>query len=147
VSRRLPMPIWTNESAGPRAVIEVTDSAKREAFANILTSGGYSVRTCGGPEATDDRCPLVEFGHCDGVGRADVVVHSMRQYDPRNREVLAQIRARHPETPVVVEVPRPLVESRPDDYVGCTVVLQPVTRERLLEALDAALGGTAGDQA
>jgi len=146
VSRRLPMPIWTSESAGPRVVIEVTDFAKREAFASILTSRGYAVRTCAGPEATDDRCPLVEFGHCDGVGRADMVVHSMRQHDPRNREVLAQIRALHPETPVVVEAPRPLVEARPDDYVGCTVVFQPVTRERLLEALDAALGTPVVDQ-
>jgi hypothetical protein len=127
-------------------VIEVTDFAKREAFASILTSRGYAVRTCAGPEATDDRCPLVEFGHCDGVGRADVVVHSMRQHDPRNREVLAQIRALHPETPVVVEAPRPLAEARPDDYVGCTVVFQPVTRERLLEALDAALGTPVVDQ-
>ena len=137
----MPMPIWAAEESGPRVLIEATDFAKQAAFANILKDRGYSVQTCGGPEATDDRCPLVESDHCDGAARADLVVHSMRQHDPRNREVLQKILERFPETPVVVEAPAPLVERRPDDYAGCTVVFQPMTRATLLDAVEAALGG------
>jgi len=143
MSRTMPMPIWIGEASGPRVLIEATDFAKQAALGNILEGQGYSVQTCGGPEATDDRCPLVEFDHCDGIARADVVVHSMGSHDPRNREVLEKILARYPDTPVVVEAPRPLVEHRPDDYAQCTVVFQPVTRTTLLDAIAAALGGPA----
>jgi CheY-like chemotaxis protein len=137
------MPIWIVEDSRPRVMIEATEFAKQAALANILKDRGYSVRTCGGPEATDERCPLAEFDHCDGIARADVVVHSMRHHDPRNREVLARILTRYPDTPVVVEVPRPLVEAHPDDYAECIVVHQPLTRTSLLEAVGFALGEAA----
>ncbi len=143
MSRTMPMPIWVVEDSAPRVMIEATDFAKQAALASILKDRGYSVRTCGGPEATDDRCALVEFDHCDGIARADVVVHSMRRHDPRNREVLAKILERYPGTPVVVEVPRPLVEAHPDEYADCIVVHQPVTRETLLDAVESALGDAA----
>jgi DNA-binding NtrC family response regulator len=136
------MPAWVVEDSTPRVLVEATDFAKQAALANILADRGYSVRTCGGPEATDDRCPLVESGQCDGVALADVVVHSMRRHDPRNREVLEKILERYPDTPVVVEAPRPLVERHPDDYAECTVIFQPLTRTTLLDAVEAALCDT-----
>jgi hypothetical protein len=143
MSRTMAMPIWVVENPGPRVLIEATDFAKRDALANFLKGRGYSVRTCGGPEATDDRCPLVELDFCDAVARADVVVHSMRPHDPRNREVLKKILSRYPDTPVVVEAPQPLVESQPDDYAECSVVFQPVTRTTLLDVVEAVLGDAA----
>lgn len=142
MSRTMPMPIWVDDAGGPRVMIEATDFAKQNAVANILRGEGYSVMTCGGPEATDERCPLVTFDECDGIRRADVVVHSMRQHDPRNREVLERIRERYPSTPVVVEVPRPQFDRSPEEFDGCTVVFQPVTGARLLDALEAALAAT-----
>ena len=141
MSRTMPMPIWVTGDSGPRVMIEATDFAKQAALANILKDRGYAVLTCNGPEASDDRCALVAFDQCDGIARADVVVHSMRRHDPRNREVLAKILERYPDTPVVVEVPRPLAEAHPDDYAECIVVHQPLTRSSLLAAVELALGG------
>lgn len=141
MSRTMPMPIWVNDTVGPRVMVEATDYAKQDAVARILRNEGYDVLTCGGPEATDDRCPLVGHDECDGVRRADVVVHSMRHHDVRNREVLEKILDRFPTTPVVVEAPRPHVERHPEDFEGCTVVYQPMTSSTLLAAIDTALAG------
>ena len=142
MSRSMPMPIWVGRE-GPRVLIEASDFTKLYALRNILSERGYSVLTCGGPEATDDRCALVDFDHCDGVARADLVVHSMRPQDPRNREVLRAIRQKYSGTPVVVEAPRPYVEKHAEDFDGCIVVFQPMTRRTLMEAVDAALGSAA----
>lgn len=140
MSRVLPMPTWDDDDSRARVLIEATDFAKKTALAGFLREHGYSVSTCGGPEATDDRCALVECDRCDGVARADVVVHAMGRHDPRNREVLATILARHPDTPVVVEAPSPLVERHPDDYAECVVVPQPASSASVLEAVESVLG-------
>lgn len=145
MSRTMPMPIWAGEPTGPRVMIEATDVAKQHALAGIFLAHGYAVLTCGGPEESDDRCPLVECDHCDGVARADVVVHSMRPHDPRNREVLERILDRYPTTPVVVEAPRPYVERRPEDFARCTVVFQPMTETTVLAAVDEALFAAPAD--
>lgn len=140
MSRTLPMPNWDLEDSRPRVLIEATNFAGKAALAGFLHEHGCSVRTCGGPEATDDRCALVECDRCDGVAKADVVVHAMGRHDPRNREVIATIVARFPDTPVVVEAPIPLVERHPDDYAECVVVPQPATSASLLEAVESVLG-------
>ena len=140
MSKTIRVPIWTEGDTGPRVMIEETDFAKQAALASILRGCGYSVLTCDGPDAKDHQCSLVELGHCDGVAQADVVVHSMRPNDPRNRAVLQEILTRHAEIPVIVEAPRPYVESRPEDFEGCTVVFQPMTRQVLIDAVESVLG-------
>lgn len=140
VARSIATPMWVRDEPHPRAVVEAADPTFRRVVQQVLTEHGYSVRTCGGPEADDEQCPLADGGHCIGVMGTDIVVHALRSGDPRNREVLRNLRQRYPETPIVVEVPGPEVDRHPEDYDGCVVVHQPVTRTRLLEAADTAWG-------
>ena len=93
------------------------------------------MQTCAGPEGNDARCPLAEDKDCSGVSGADVVVHSMRQSDPRNREVLLEIQRQYPDVPIVVEVPKPLVDRHPEDFERCRVIPQPMTSSGLLAAV------------
>lgn len=129
------VPIWSGQGSGPRVLIEESDVAKQEALKRILREGGYEVAACRGPEGTDDRCALVVHDQCAAVALADVVVHSMRPHDPRNREVLMSIIERYPDVPVIVEAPRPTVERRPEDFVDCAVIYQPMTAQTLLEVV------------
>lgn len=139
MSRSIRVPIWTSGGRGPRVLVEEADFAKHSAIERLLESGGFSVLWCQGPEKTDDRCALAEHHECAAVADADVVLHTLRPHDPRNAEVLRNIIARYPETPVVVEAPKPLVDRDPDTYVDCTVVYQPMTATSLAEAIDSAL--------
>lgn len=140
-SRTITPPSWSASDTGPRVLIESCDFVKRDVLTQVLHRNGYSVRACGGPEAMDAKCALVDRGECEGAGGADVIVHSMRHSDERNREVLRELRAQHPDTPIVVEVPRPVVDQYPDDFERCRVVPQPMTSNALLEALDEVLAG------
>ncbi|GJM37711.1 MAG: hypothetical protein DHS20C19_10780 [Acidimicrobiales bacterium] len=139
MSRTMQVPIWSERCSGPRVLIEETDFAKQEAVKRILRDRGYEVAACGGPEATDDRCALVAHDQCDAVARADVVVHSMRPQDPRNREVLTNIIESYPDVPVIVEAPRPYVERQPEDFVDCAVIYQPMTARTLIEVVEKVL--------
>ena len=139
MSRVIPAPVWIGAHTGPRVLIEAPDFAKQAALTRILGERGYSVLACGGPEGTDDRCALVEHHQCEGVAGADVVVHSMRPQDPRNREVLRSILEHYGDTPVVVEAPRPYVEANPQDFTDCVVIHQPMTSATLVEAVETAL--------
>lgn len=139
MTRSMPMPVWSEHEGLARVLIEATDVAKRGVIERVLTDEGFAVQTCGGPEATDDRCPLASAGECSGVAGADVVVHAMRHSDPRNREVLLAIQRQYPEVPVVVEAPAPLVERYPEDFEFCHVVHQPVSSAELVAAVKAAV--------
>jgi hypothetical protein len=135
----VPMPTWSGTDRGPRVLVEVSEGAKQHALMNFLSGSGYAVRGCAGPEASDHACPLEDGLECTGVAGADVVVHSMRHSDPQNRVVLSEIKRRYPDVPVIVEVPQPLALKHPEDFEGCHVIHQPITRESLLEAVEAAL--------
>lgn len=139
MSRTMKMPVWIGRSSRPRVLVETPDVAKQIALERILTREGYAVLSCSGPEGSDDRCTLVDHGACDGVSGADVVVHAMRPHDPRNAEVLRTIIDRNPDLPVIVEAPRPYVESHAADFAGCRVVFQPLTAKALVDALEDAL--------
>ncbi len=141
MTRSIDTPMWTGRDRGPRVLVEATDFVKRDVLTQILTKNGYSVCGCGGPEATDQRCPLAEGHECPAVEGADVVVHSMRHSDPRNREVLLEIQRRYPDVPMVVEVPKPVVDRHPDDFENVRVVPQPMTSRALLEAVGEVLAG------
>lgn len=141
MTRSIETPTWSGRDRGPRVLVEATDFVKRDVLTRILTKNGYSVCGCGGPEADDRRCPLADDHECPAVAGADVVVHSMRHSDPRNREVLMEIQRRYPEVPMVVEVPMPVVERHPRDFENVRVVPQPMTSTALLEAVDEVLAG------
>ncbi len=130
--------------AGKRVLIEAGDWAQQESLSRILEKAGYQTACCDGPE-DGARCGLVAGSGCSGCSDADVVVHTLRHSDPRNREVLLEIRKRFPDLPLIVEVPGPRVERYPDDFAGCIVIPQPMTTSRLLAAVSEATGSSVGE--
>lgn len=123
----------------PRVLIEHPDESAGLALASSLRRAGYAVAVCPGPAETE-RCPLAGPEGCAVAHGADVVVSSLGLRSPESREVLESLRARRPETPLVVEV-------EPDDerdwgelLEGCDVVVSPVEPEALVSAVRRALG-------
>jgi len=131
-------PAWRGPG-GKRVLIESGDWAQQETLARILQRAGYDTAVCDGPEVSDTRCNLVDEGECSGCRGADVIVHALRHSDPRNREVLLEIQTRFPHVPLIVEVPGPRVDRYPEDFDGCIVIPQPMTSDRLLDAISEAL--------
>lgn len=123
----------------PRVLVEATEWAYRETITDVLAGEGYDVASCGGPEGGDGRCALFVEGGCGTCDRADVVVHTLRHSDPRNREVLLALRKRYPDTPLVVEVPGPRAVTYPTDFPGCYVLPVPVTMDALKDTVRTAL--------
>jgi hypothetical protein len=121
-------------------VVENADFGVGYAVERVLEEAGYEVAVCGGPDHLNRRaCPLVFSESCDLVSGADLVVHSLNPDRPEHAEVLRALRAKHPETPVVVEVPGPTAARHEGLLDGCTVVPYPVTRESLIDAVAGAL--------
>lgn len=124
-----------------RVLVEATEWGDRELISTVLRRAGYATAGCPGPEGSGQRCTLAAGQGCGAAEQADVVVHALRRSDHRNLEALRALRQRLPGTPVVVEVPRSLVDRHPDDYDGCVVVDPPLTEAALLAAVAAALAG------
>ena len=127
-------------STGRRVVIEAAGWPRREQLRRAFEQAGYHAVTCAGPEGSDRRCLLAAGERCPAVEEADVVVHALGHYDPRNREVLERLGRVVPETPVVVEVPEPVVARHPERYQRVTVVPGPSGAEALVEAVRQVLG-------
>lgn len=127
-------PEW-GERGGTRVLIEAADWSARQAMTQTLAEAGFRPVACPGPDGSDARCTLAAGAGCQAAEEADVVVHALRPGDVRNREVLTALRLQLPDTPVIVEVPGPVVRSRPEDYEGCVVVPPPMTSAALVEAV------------
>ena len=124
----------------PRIVVENSDFGIGYAVERVLDEAGYEVAVCGGPDnLTKHECPLVFSGSCDLVSGADLIVHSLNPDRPEHAEVLRAIRAKHPDVPVVVEVPGPTIARHGGLLAGCDVVACPVTRQTLVDAVAGAL--------
>jgi hypothetical protein len=131
---------WSATQRRGRVLVENPDAADRSAHAQILGEAGYEVATCAGPSADDERpsrCPLVEAGSCRLVEGANVVVSTAALGE--SHAVLAAVRARDPEQPVIFEVPEPAAGAYADVTEGTTLLYFPVTDGMLREAVDAAL--------
>ena len=89
-----------------RVLVENPSAALRFADFTIFRENGLDVALCSGPEADGDRCPLAHGQPCPLAGAADVIVFGLDRDSAAAREVLEQMRARHPSTPVAVEVHR-----------------------------------------
>lgn len=125
-----------------RVLIENADSGEAWVMQKLLTDAAYDVQTCGGPDCLKrHRCPLVTEEKCSLVEGADVVVHGLNLERPDQAAVLQAIRDRHPDTPVVVEVPTPIREKHANLLDGFTIVPMPATRETLIDAVRHALSG------
>ncbi|MDH3755195.1 MAG: hypothetical protein OEU32_15090 [Acidimicrobiia bacterium] len=130
----------------PRVLIEATEWAMRESMATVVRNAGYEVAACAGPEGTDQPCALIADGICPAVENADIVVHLLRHQDLRNRDVLRNLRRRHPNLPVVVQVPEPRVSAFPEDFAGCHLLPFPAGPGALRETIDRALGSSSAAQ-
>ena len=134
---------WGERGTAPRVVVENPDFGVGFAVERVLESAGCEVAVCGGPdELIGHACPLVFSESCDLVSGADLVVHSLNLDRPEHVEVLRALRSRHPDTPVIVEVPGPTAARHEGLLDGCVVVPFPVTRASLLDALETALAVT-----
>ncbi len=109
---------------------------------NLLTNEAFDVKYCGGPDHLPrHNCPLVTEGKCSLVAGADVVVHSLNLDRADQAGVLKGIREAYPDTPVVVEIPTPVMEKHAELLDGFTLVPMPATRTSLLDAVRHALSG------
>ncbi|HEY8645981.1 MAG TPA: hypothetical protein VIL77_08915 [Gaiellaceae bacterium] len=129
--------VWPPAREGhKRAVIESPDGGQLWAYAEVLREAGYDVATCKGehPEG-EDRCPLIETGHCKLVEGADVVISTCSVH--RSDELLAILSSKG-STPVVFEAPAPDFERYANVSENVTLIPTPVTEQALLEAVEQA---------
>lgn len=131
---------WRAVTDRPRVLIEHHDPTIAVAVGNLLATEGYDVSTCRGPnDRRHHECPLAHGGDCDRAGEADVVFFGLNIADEDDRAVLLAWRDRHPELPVVVEIPASRVPLYQEELQGCVAVPRPMTRETLLDAMSRAL--------
>lgn len=131
---------WRSEGERPRVLIEHHDSSIGVAVSNLLAAEGYAVSTCGGPnDYHSHQCPLASGADCPRSDQADVVFFGLDISDEDDREILRSWRARHPEIPVIVELPVSRIPLYDKELEGCVAVGRPMTRETLLDAVQRAL--------
>lgn len=137
---RLAVPRFGSVRGGvPRVVVEECDPRLRDIAGSHLRRSGFEVALCGGPERLSRRrCPVEEGGGCPAIDGADVVVSSLRRDTPRHVAVVAGLRRRYPDTPLLIVAP-PLIAYRHRRLLdGCAVVAR-YDRAELAEAIGALL--------
>lgn len=117
-----------------RVLVENPDRAQLEGAAGILADAGYDVATCAGAE-NGVRCPLVEFGNCNLVGEADVVVTSA---DLPGAAPLLELHESRGWPPVVVEATRKQQAELIDVIPAAVFVRAPMHADDLRRAVDEA---------
>ena len=126
----------------PRVLIEEPDVAEAFAYWRLLADNGYKAAWCPGPTGLPPRlCPLVVHGQCNLVQCADLVVSSLPLHREASRSVMAALRHRHPETPVIVQAPQQLLAQWSSLVEGpsWSAMRVPVTSQTLLETVERAL--------
>ena len=131
---------WAERGSRPRVLVENPDVGVGFALERALEADGCEVAVCGGPDRLPrHRCPLVFDEDCALAAGADVIVHGLNPDRPEQAEVLRALRAKHPSTPVVVEVPNPTAARHRGLLADCVIVPFPATRDSLRAAVDRAL--------
>ena len=133
-------PSWEERGIRPRVLVENRDVGVGDAIKRFLEAQGCEVAVCEGPDGIPrGRCRVVFEEDCALAAGADVIVHGLNPDYPEHAEVLRALRAKHPEVPVVVEVPTPAVARHAGLLADCVVVPFPATGDALLAAVDQAL--------
>jgi hypothetical protein len=134
-----PLPRFDGERhATVRVVVEIPDAGDRWVASELLTEAGYEVVSCGGPSDLDRSCPIEVGESCPAIAAADVVVSSLRADVARHGGILAELRSRYPDTPLIVEAPAMVAVEHADVLDGCEVVY-PFTAEVLRTRIDEVL--------
>ena len=152
---------WAVRTGRPRVLIENPDGADLWAHSAILRDAGYDVAVCQGPsenvngrgflrgfsrrdEVEPALCPMLENGRCKLVDGADVIVSSTDL--PQSRSILS-ILSRRSLPALVVEGTKSVIEREAEAIGGAGVIELPVTEQRLLAAVAAALESTSEQSA
>lgn len=131
---------WSDERTRPRVLVENPDVGVGFAVERFLEREGCEVAVCQGPDGLRrHRCPVIFDEDCTLAAGADVILHGLNPDRPEHAEVLRALRAKHPATPLVVEVPTPSAERHTGLLAGCVVVPFPATRESIRAAVERAL--------
>jgi hypothetical protein len=124
---------WPEREGRKRVLVENPDGAQLWAYAEMLRDAGYDVATCTGEHPDgEDRCPLIETGHCGLVEGADVVFSTCSI--TRGDKLLAVLGTQG-STPVVFEAPQPDFERYAHLAENATLIATPVTEQTLLDAI------------
>jgi len=130
---------WPARQGRKRALVENSDGAQLWGYAEVLREAGYDVATCTGEHPDgEDRCPLIETGHCGLVEGADIVVSTCSIH--RGDKLLAVLGSKG-STPIVFEAPQPDFERYAHLTENATLVAMPVTEQTLLDAVAQAQSG------
>lgn len=133
--RRMIEPPTYTDGDGPRVLVECDDAALAWADERILTTAGYRVASCPGPDARSaTRCPLLEEGTCVAAREADAILFGLSFRDLNERRILEAHRARRDAASIVIEGP-PLRVAKSGDLVDGSTVIRATSRQALLEAI------------
>jgi hypothetical protein len=118
----------------PRVLVEHPDETAGLAIASGLRFAGYAVGICPGPRG-HGKCPLTGPAGCAPAHAADVVVCSLGYERKAAREILRELRARYPDTPLIVEVPSDIDAELEELLDGCARLAAPATPEQVVGAV------------
>jgi hypothetical protein len=122
----------------PRVLIEHRDADRGLRLATALRNAGCTVAICRGPDALADpttRCPLHLHERCVAVEGADLVVTVLDFDEEANRAVLRGLRARYPDSPLVVVATVGQALDLRESLERCTVVPIDATPDRIAAAV------------
>ena len=123
----------------PRVLVEHSDEAIGLEIASGLRFAGYAVAICPGPHG-HGKCPLTGPAGCAPAHDADLVVCSLGYEREAAREILRELRARYPDTPLLVEVPPQADADLRELLDGCQQLPAQVTPEQVVAAVQSLLG-------
>jgi CheY-like chemotaxis protein len=125
-------------------VIENADRASALAQTAALDRAGFSVVSCGGPDALPGGvCPVVDGDGCPWIEAADVVLYDLDLDVAKDHEVLQALRRAYPAVPVVLEVPEATACEHAALLEDCHVIY-PFDMDHLVQAVtDAAAARSA----
>ena len=125
----------------PRVLIEYPSAGTPTVLADVLRRAGYDPVICDGPAVRPGTCRLLQTGACDLAAEADVIFNGFGLSKAQHREIISELRATYPGTPVVVETTRLQAEANADVLDGCTRCESALTSRALVEAVRRAEAG------
>ncbi len=111
-----------------------------------LRRAGYEVVECVGPTGAGRPCPVLRGMSCALADRADVLVYDVWASGATGggAQLIEHLREQYPDKPIVLTSPGLEPEwAESEGIYGVTTLLGTPTRERLLEAIERAMGGVA----
>ena len=128
----------------PQVLIEEPGVARAYSYWRLLDNNGYEVSWCRGPSGLGHRpCPLVAYGRCELIERADVVVSSLGLQRESSRKVVAAFRRLHPDRAVVIQASQQMFARWAPLFEGhWEPEAMPANKRTLLDSIESALAKT-----